>query len=144
LHAYTEGHKFVAEAEYEWQTIQLFVDDPGSDRGTQHTWWYGFAADHDYQNDGPIPESGVIRNFTEQRVLYAIDEVVANTDFNVETSRVHAVGHSMGGSGALSLGIRYGNVFSAIYSSQGMTNYSTSPTFQDALSICGGLNSQIC
>ncbi len=134
----------MAEAEYEWQTIQLFVDDPGSDRGTQHTWWYGFAADHDYQNDGPIPESGVIRNFTEQRVLYAIDEVVANTDFNVETSRVHAVGHSMGGSGALSLGIRYGNVFSAIYSSQGMTNYSTSPTFQDALSICGGLNSQIC
>ncbi|MEZ6127728.1 MAG: alpha/beta hydrolase-fold protein [Planctomycetaceae bacterium] len=130
LHAYSTGHRFLSESEFDWPAIQLFVDDPGGDRGTVHTWWYGFAADHNYNTDGPIPTSGVIENFTEQRVLKAIDEVIANSDFNVDTARVHAFGHSMGGSGALSLGIHYGDVFSGVYSSEGITNYATSPNFQ--------------
>ncbi|MCA9083922.1 MAG: hypothetical protein KDA81_07690, partial [Planctomycetaceae bacterium] len=131
LHAYTGSYQFLPQTEYGWQTIELFVDDPGADRGTIHTWWYGFAADHNYRTDGPIPTSGVIENFTEQRVLKAIDEVVANSDFSVDTTRIHAQGHSMGGSGALSLGIRYGDLFAGIYSSEGMTNYAASPGFQN-------------
>lgn len=131
LHAYNGGQKFVPQTEFDWQTIQLFVDDPGADRGTTHTWWYGFAADHDYQTGGPVPTAGVIENFTEQRVLKAIDEVIANDDYQVDESRIHAIGHSMGASGALSLGIRYGGVFAGIYASQGMTDYAASPLFQD-------------
>lgn len=131
LHAYNEGARFEPQTQFDWQSIQLFVDDPGADRGTQHTWWYGFAADHNYQTDGDIPTSGVIANFTQQRVLKAIDEVIAHAGINVDTSRIHALGHSMGGSGALSFGIHYGNVFSGVYASQGMTDYRSSPAFQD-------------
>ena len=131
LHAYNEGGRFVAETEYFWESIQLHVDDPGADRGTIHTWWYGFAADHDYQNDGAVPVSGTIENFTQQRVLKAIDEVIADSSINVDTSRIHAFGHSMGGSGALSFGIHYGNVFAGTYSSQPMTDYAASPGFQN-------------
>lgn len=131
LHAYSEAGKFEPEAEYFWESIQLHVDDPGADRGTTHTWWYGFAADHDYQRDGDTPLSGAIENFTQQRVLKAIDEVVANAAINVDTERIHAFGHSMGGSGALSLGIHYGNVFAGTYSSEPMTDYAASPTFQE-------------
>jgi pimeloyl-ACP methyl ester carboxylesterase len=128
-HAYGERYRFEPQAEYEWPVIQVFVDDPGSDAGTTSTWWYGFAADHNYQTDGPIPTSGQIENFTEQRVLQAVDEVMAS--FNVDATRVHVEGNSMGASGALSLGIRYGNIFAGIYASQPMTNYATSPLFQD-------------
>ncbi|MCR9202711.1 MAG: DNRLRE domain-containing protein [Planctomycetaceae bacterium] len=131
LHAYNEGARFEPQTQFDWQSIQLFVDDPGADRETQHTWWYGFAADHNYQTDGDIPTSGVIANFTQQRVLKAIDEVIARGSINVDTSRIHAFGHSMGGSGALSFGIHYGNVFSGVYSSQGMTDYRSSPAFQN-------------
>lgn len=141
LHAYNEGARFVPQAEFDWQSIQLFVDDPGADRGTQHTWWYGFAADHNYQTDGPVPTAGVVANFTQQRVLKAVDELITRADVNVDTSRIHAVGHSMGGSGALSFGIHYGHVFSGIYASQGMTDYSSSPLFQDEFARLWGTQS---
>ncbi len=131
LHAYTGRYRFETESQYGWQVIQVFPDDPGEGYGTSHTWWYGFAADHDYVRNGSIPTSGSVANFTEQRVMRALDEVIANPDFNVDTQRIHAYGHSMGASGSLTLGMRYGNVLSGIYASQPMTNYRTSPTFQD-------------
>ncbi|MEZ6063177.1 MAG: alpha/beta hydrolase-fold protein [Planctomycetaceae bacterium] len=129
LHAYGGRYEAPPEAQFGWQAIQVFPDDPGGDAGTTHTWWYGFAADHNYQTQGPIPANGVIENFTEQRLLRTIDEVIAN--FSVDTSRIHAQGNSMGASGALSLGIRYGNVFSGVYGSLPMTNYAASPLFQE-------------
>lgn len=131
LHAYNEGARLLPQSEFDWQNIQLFVDDPGRDRGTTHSWWYGFAADHNYQLDGSIPGAGVVENFTQQRVLQAVDEVIMNAEFNVDPTRIHAIGHSMGASGALSFGIHYGNVFSGIYASQAMTDYRSSPLFQD-------------
>jgi hypothetical protein len=130
FHAYTESYRYIPEAEFDWPAIQVFVDDPGEDRGSIHSWWYGYSADHNYRTNGTTPTSGTIENFTEQRVLKAIDEVIANGDFNVDETRIHAQGHSMGGSGALTYGIRYGNVFAGIYSSEGMTDYASSPTFQ--------------
>ncbi|MCA9058660.1 MAG: hypothetical protein KDA85_09180, partial [Planctomycetaceae bacterium] len=130
LHAYTERYQAPTQAEFDWQAIEIFADDPGFDYGTTHTWWYGFAADWNYNTEGPTPNHGVIENFTEQRVLKAVDEVIANPAFNVDTSRIHVQGHSMGGSGSISLGIRYGNVFAGIFASEGMTNYASSPLFQ--------------
>lgn len=128
LHAYSEVPEFRQSSEFNWPAIQVYVDDPGGDRGTTHTWWYGFAADHNYQTDGAIPTTGVIENFTEQRVLKAVDEI--SDRYLVDEDLIHARGHSMGASGALSLGIRYGNVFSGIYASQPMTNYSADTRFQ--------------
>lgn len=126
-HAYGERFRLEPEAEYQWQCIELFVDDPGGTSHNTQTWWYGFAADHNYLTSGDIPTSGKIENFTEQRVLKAIDEV--SSTFSVNTEHIFSQGNSMGASGSLSWGIRYGNVFSGIFASEPMTNYRTTPTF---------------
>ncbi len=121
----------IAASEYNWETIQVFPSDPGLDENTMHTWWYGYAADHNYKTDGLIPDSGSIRNFTEARVMRTIKEVIDAPDIPVDTDLIHAVGNSMGASGALSLGLRYPSIFTGIYASQPMTNYVSSPLFQE-------------
>lgn len=131
LHAHSEVPKFEPESEYNWQVIQLFPSDVGEYQNSIHTWWYGHAADHNYVTNGKIPNSGKIGNFTEQRVIQAVAEVVSNPDFRVNTDLIHAYGHSMGASGSLSLALRYPTVLSGIYASEPMTNYAASPTFQE-------------
>ncbi|MDQ1247462.1 MAG: hypothetical protein QG597_1832 [Actinomycetota bacterium] len=130
LHAYGGRYRALPEAEYDWPAIHLLPDDPAlgtpDSQSTGHTWWFGFAADHDYRTSA-TPAAGTVANFTEYRVLKAIDEVAAM--FRTDPARTHAFGHSMGASGAFSLGLRYGNVFSAVYASQPMTDYPHSPTF---------------
>lgn len=136
--AYGERFRMEPQAEYEWPIIQIFVDDPGGGGPGYHsqTWWYGFSADHNYQKDGPVPTSGSVENFTEQRVLKAIDEV--SSMFSVDTLRIHSQGHSMGASGSLTLGMRYADVFSGIFASEPMTNYAASPTFQEDFEMLWG------
>jgi len=130
-HAFGEKFRVLEEAEYGWQVIQLFPSDPGEAQGAVNSWWYGYAADHNYQTDGPVPTTGSIENFTEQRVMQAVQDVIDDPKINVDPLLVHAFGHSMGASGSLSLGMRYGNVIAGIYGSEGMTNYRTSPQFQE-------------
>ena len=128
LHAYFETFKAPPASEFNTPVITLLPHDPGPNVGTRHSWWYGYARDHDYSNGG-LPTSGQIENFTEQRVMRAIDSVIANPGFNVDANRVHAFGHSMGGSGALSFGMRYGSIISGVYASEPMTNYAESDVF---------------
>jgi hypothetical protein len=137
-HAYGERLRMEPSAEYEWPLIEVFVDDPGGGAPGDHfqTWWYGFAADHNYLTNGSIPASGRVENFTEQRVLKTIDEV--SSMFNVDLLRIHSQGNSMGASGSLSLGMRYPNVFSGIFASEPMTNYKASPGFQTDFSALWG------
>jgi hypothetical protein len=132
LHAYGEGMRYLNQSEFEdWEIIQLFPHDPGEAQGTIHTWWYGHATDHNFQTlPGSSPTSGTVTNFTEQRIMQAVREVISDSAFNINTELVHTIGNSMGASGALALGLRYPNVLSGIYASQPMTNYSTSPTFK--------------
>ena len=137
------GRSFpLAHSENNWETIQIFPSDPGLSENTMHTWWYGHAADHNYLTDGMVPDSGTIENFTEQRIMLAVNEIIANPDFSVDTDAIHVAGNSMGASGALSLGLHYPSVFSGIYASQPMTNYATSPLFQDNLSQLWGEQSR--
>ena len=138
-HAYGERFRMEQSAEYGWPSIEVFVDDSGGGGAPgmrYQTWWYGFATDHNYLTGGAIPSTGRVENFTEQRVLKAIDEVAAN--FNVDKLRIHSQGHSMGASGSLSLGMRYADVFSGIFASEPMTNYATSPGFQEDFSVLWG------
>ena len=131
LHAYTELHKFVEQSEFDWPVIQLFPSDPGARSGTTHSWWYGFARDHNYLTQGSTPTSGVVENFTEQRVLASVDFLIDDSEFNIDSDLTHMYGHSMGGSGSLAFGMRYPSVFSGIYASEPMTNYPASPLFQE-------------
>ncbi len=128
LHAYGEEMLFIGETEYGYPVIQLFVSDPGESQGATNSWWYGYSADHDYKEGNPV--GGVIENFTEQRVIKAIDEVLSNRDFNVDPELIYAYGNSMGASGVLSLAMRYSNVLAGVYANQPMTNYLTSPVFR--------------
>lgn len=128
----------LAWSENDWEVIQILPLDPGLDQDTMHTWWYGHSADHNYQTNDTVPDSGSIENFTQQRVMRAISEIIAHPDFNVDLELIHASGNSMGASGALSLGLHYPSVFSGIYASQPMTNYSSSPLFQDNLTLLWG------
>jgi len=131
LHAFGENYRFLPETEYESEVIQISPSDPGFDQNTIHSWWYGYSSSHNYQVDGSIPASGPIENFTEQRVLLALQQVIANTEINTNTELVHIIGHSMGASGALSFGMRYPSIIAGIYASQPMTNYVSSPIFQE-------------
>jgi len=137
-HAYGERFRMEPSAEYGWPLIEVFVDDSGGGAPGDRfqTWWYGFAADHNYLTSGSIPTSGRVENFTEQRVLKTIDEV--SSMFSVDSLRIHSQGHSMGASGSLSLGMRYANVFGEIFASEPMTNYGTSPGFQTDFSVLWG------
>lgn len=132
LHAYGGAGKYVPQTEYDWPVIQLLPSDPGANVGTSHSWWYGFAADHNYKTQGSEPNSGSIENFTEQRVLAAIDFLIDDNEYNVDPELTHVFGNSMGASGALALGMRYPSVFAGIYASQPMTDYSADPVFQDS------------
>jgi len=111
--------------------IQIFPSDPGGALNSIHTWWYGFATDHNYKTQGSIPFQGTVTNFTEQRIIKAVNDVIADSAFSVDSNLLHAVGNSMGASGVLALGIHYGQKFAGVYASEPMTNYAASPTFQD-------------
>lgn len=141
-HAYGEELAVKEVSEYNWQVIQIFPQDPGSRRGSRgHSWWFGYSGDHNYLTDGPIPKSGSIVNFTEERVMKAIKNTIDDPGINVDQQLVTAFGHSMGASGSLALGTRYGNVFAGIFGNEAMTNYSTNPKFQDGLEKIWGSQS---
>jgi len=86
-----------------WNSIWVEVDDP------HQTWHYGFNADVDYRtldpNDPQPPAEGTIVNFTELRILQAVDEV--SRLFNVDENRIHGHGSSVGGSGMVTMGMRH-------------------------------------
>lgn len=126
-HAYGERYRLESFSDFNWPVIEVFPDDAGGQSGYLNSWWYGFAADHNYKTNGPIPTSGHIENFTEQRLFQMMDQVKAN--FNVNPEAVHIQGNSMGASGALALGMRYGNYFSWAFASEPMTNYGESALF---------------
>ena len=114
---------------YGWQAIQIWGDDP------HQSWYYGFTRDHNYGDNWPqyvwgdlpsFPTSGAISNFTEHRLLRAINDVIRDPEYTVDESRIYAYGHSMGGSGSLALGMRYPDVFAAVFCSEPMTHYAAS------------------
>ncbi len=106
-----------------WCAVEIYADDP------RQSWYYGFSASHDYRTGDPdttIPATGPIVNYTEARLLRSIYDTLRNPHYSIDPQRIYVYGHSMGGSGALALAMRYPNVFAASYSSEPMTNYGTS------------------
>jgi hypothetical protein len=107
------------ETPYDWCAIQVYGDDP------HQTWYYGHSATYDYRQGGTA-DSGPIVNYTEERLLRAIYDALRGYGLAGRTAdpdRVYVFGQSMGGSGALALGLRYPNVFAAAHAGEPMTNY---------------------
>jgi len=127
LHIEGYGSRYeVAEGSHYYCAVELWGDDP------RQSWYYGYSATHDYsQTETPVT-AGPIVNFTEERLLRAVYDTLRDPDYaHIDPQRIYSYGHSMGGSGALALGLRYPNVFAAAYCSEPMTNYQTSAVFLD-------------
>lgn len=89
-----------------------------------NTWYFGFARNHDYRQGGDVASGDVIVNYTEQRILRMVYDLMRNPPGpGVDSQRIYAAGQSMGGTGALAMAERYPNVFAATYASQPMTNF---------------------
>ncbi|MBO4230003.1 MAG: hypothetical protein J5938_06615 [Clostridia bacterium] len=71
-------------------------------------WWGGINA----KGEGDRSRSGTGLQPVEHRILRALDWVTER--FPIDCSRIYAVGNSMGGSGALGLALRRGDLFAAI------------------------------
>lgn len=126
------------------RAIQIHPVDP------QDTWWFGFAETHDYrQGTGPVPDcadvpmptcgdllptvsgapdSGAVVNYTQFRVLRMISDLSRMADLGsfpqlVDLDRVYVLGHSMGGSGAVSFAMHFPDVFAAAAASKPMMDY---------------------
>ena len=80
------------------------------------TWWYGYHEAH-----GTLRPwyGGVIRNYTEKRLLWFVDWAAGK--WPVDRNRILATGCSGGasGSGALHLGLRYPDVFNMVIAGHG-------------------------
>jgi pimeloyl-ACP methyl ester carboxylesterase len=95
---------------------------------THQTWFFGFARKHDYRKAAQPPKGDTIVNYTEQRMLRMVYDLLRHPKLGprADRNRIYVYGHSMGGSGTLALALRYPNVFAAAYASEPMTNYRTS------------------
>jgi hypothetical protein len=84
------------------------------------TWWYGY---HEAFGTLRPWSEGVIRNYTEKRLLWFLDW--AATKWPVDRNRILVTGCNGGasGSGALHLGLRYPGVFSMIIAGHGLPDY---------------------
>ena len=97
------------------------------------TWYFGFARQHDYRTDSAFSPEDVIENYTEQRILRMVYALIQNPPGpKVDTQRVYLFGHSMGGTGSLAFAERYPNVFAAIYSGQGVTQFYAMEGYKEA------------
>lgn len=72
-------------------------------------WWWGGRNAHEPQVNA---RSGVELQPVEKRCFATIEWVM--NEFPIDENRVYAVGNSMGGSGALGLGLSHGNLFAAV------------------------------
>jgi hypothetical protein len=92
------------------------------------TWFFGFARKHDYRTGDAVAAGDTVCNYTEERVLRMVYDLLRHPKLGprVDRNRIYLWGHSMGGSGALALALRYPTVFAAAYASEPMTNYATS------------------
>ncbi len=121
LHAW--GGTYRAEAwdsqggsDYDWPVIQVIPDD------RNRTWWYGFG---DKAGSGEPLQNGLIRNYTEQRLLFLLEWLINRSPYNVDANRIYLLGSSMGASGALSFGLRHPEYIAAVFANEGMTDYRT-------------------
>ena len=84
----------------------LYVDC----RANKGDWWWGgmHARDANLKKQN----SGVSTRPVEKRVIDTVKWVTDNYD--IDPNRVYLSGNSMGGSGALGIGLRHGDIFAAI------------------------------
>ncbi|MCP4117896.1 MAG: prolyl oligopeptidase family serine peptidase [Desulfobacteraceae bacterium] len=82
------------------------------------TWYSGCSSFYKTQNK---LSDGVFVPYTENRILHAIG--VARERYNIDSNRIYLRGGSMGGTGAMSLGLKHPEVFASVTSTVGCPNW---------------------
>ena len=85
--------------------------DCGQYRDTE--WWYGARKAQEKDITEELAEKASTRLMPVEKRILAEIEWVVNT-YNIDRNRIYLCGNSMGGSGALGIGLRNGDVFAAI------------------------------
>ncbi|EKD42045.1 MAG: hypothetical protein ACD_73C00357G0002, partial [uncultured bacterium] len=114
--------------------IWIRIDSPYFASYSEQDWYWGYSCNNDFQNaTRQVVDNGPICNFTELRTIRAIKDTIEDPFYanHADVNRIYAYGHSMGASGVLSLAMHYPKIVSAVYASQGMTDYSTDPVWRN-------------
>ena len=82
------------------------------------TWWSGCRNNYKTQSKR---SDGIFIPYTENRILYYIDFV--KKYYNIDNDRVYVRGGSMGGTGAMSFGLKYPNVVASVHAVVGCPNW---------------------
>jgi hypothetical protein len=84
------------------------------------SWWVGY---NELWDTGKNPADGVVRFYTENRLLWYVAWVKADPRWTIDSTRVFLKGHSMGGTGTLHVGLGHPEVFSSLHSHQPLVNW---------------------
>jgi hypothetical protein len=87
--------------------VQIFCDDKNVPTG--HDFWLGYHEDYP---SAPGP-STVVVDYSERRLLWTIDQVLGDLSLSCDSSRVSAIGASLGAIAAVGLATRHPDVFAA-------------------------------
>lgn len=80
----------------------------------ENTYWYGFHENYDiYGTGNPVQHDGIVKSYTQTRVKWTLDWVIANK--NIDAHRVYAHGTSHNGFGPLVSGAMYPQLFAAVW-----------------------------
>jgi hypothetical protein len=90
------------------EEIRIWPHDP------ELTYWWGYASG--------LPDhlSGAVNDYTQRRVMHLVAWVLESVP-GADPNRVYVAGASMGGAGALSIGLRYARHFAYVESMIGQT-----------------------
>jgi pimeloyl-ACP methyl ester carboxylesterase len=87
--------------------VLVFPDDDNPP--VTHSLWLGY-----HEKYGFGSPQGLVRDYTERRLLWLLDQVLADTRFQADPNRVYAFGLSFGAVGSLGLGVRHPDRFAAV------------------------------
>ncbi|PIE24420.1 MAG: hypothetical protein CSA62_03850 [Planctomycetota bacterium] len=87
--------------------VQIFCDDKNPPGGND--FWFGYR---DQYPNTPSASSVVI-DYSERRLLWTLDQVIGDRQFLCDSSRVYAIGASLGAIAAVGLGTRHADRFAA-------------------------------
>ena len=106
-----------------------------------YDWWTGY---HEklFTNEALKTESdwqdGIVRPYTTTRLFSFLDWMEKEGNYNIDKSRTFTAGSSMGGSGSIMAGIRYGDDIAWTRSWVGVHNPIESPNFKSSYQLCYG------
>jgi len=108
---HSRGRSFLAFPYLGWlpkNAVQVLVDD--DEVNPVHSMWFGY---HTGFGKGQGAK-GLVVDYTEQRILWTVDQVLDDQRFQIDPARVYAIGASLGAIAAVGLGLRHGDRFAAV------------------------------